>query len=55
MDMAMDVHKNSLDEDVRKFVPEESLRSADLRSSLREWIPITKAFTRSPRASGKPD
>ena len=55
MDMAMDVHKNSLDEDVRKFVPDESLRSADLRSSLREWIPITKAFTRSPRASGKPD
>ena len=23
MDMAMDVHKNSLDEDVRRFVPDE--------------------------------
>ena len=25
MDMAMDVHKNSLDEDTRRFVPEFSL------------------------------
>ena len=23
MDMAMDVHKNSLDEDIRRFVPDE--------------------------------
>ena len=29
MDMAMDVHKNSLDEDTRRFVPDEVFETLD--------------------------
>ena len=32
MDMAMDVHKNSLDEDTRRFVPDEVFETVDVAS-----------------------
>lgn len=32
MDMAMDVHKNSLDDDTRRFVPDEVFETVDVAS-----------------------
>ena len=38
MDMAMDVHKNSLDEDVRKFVPDEVFETLEDAKETIEFL-----------------
>ena len=38
MDMAMDVHKNSLDEDTRKFVPDEVFETLDDAKETIEFL-----------------
>lgn len=38
MDMAMDVHKNSLDEDIRKFVPDEVFETLDDAKETIEFL-----------------
>ncbi len=38
MDMAMDVHKNSLDEDVRKFVPDEVFETLEDAQEIIRFI-----------------
>ena len=38
MDMAMDVHKNSLDEDVRKFVPDEVFETLEDAQETIEFL-----------------
>lgn len=35
MDMAMDIHKNSLDEDTRRFVPDEVFETLE---DAKEWL-----------------
>ncbi len=38
MDMAMDVHKNSLDEDIRRFVPDEVFETVEEAQETVEFI-----------------
>ena len=38
MDMAMDVHKNSLDEDVRRFVPDEVFETPEDAAETLEFL-----------------
>ena len=38
MDMAMDVHKNSLDEDIRRYVPDEVFESLEEAEETIEFI-----------------
>lgn len=38
MDMAMDVHKNSLDEDTRRFVPDEVFETLDDAKETIEFL-----------------
>ena len=38
MDMAMDVHKNSLDEDIRRFVPDEVFKTIEEAQETIEFI-----------------
>ena len=38
LDMAMDVHKNSLDEDIRRFVPDEVFETVDDARETIEFI-----------------
>ena len=38
LDMAMDVHKNSLDEDIRRFVPDEVFETVEDARETIEFI-----------------
>ena len=38
MDMAMDVHKNSLDEDIRRFVPDEVFETIEEAQETIDFI-----------------
>ena len=38
MDMAMDVHNNSLDEDIRRFVPDEVFETIEEAQETIEFI-----------------
>ena len=38
IDMAMDVHKNSLDEDIRRFVPDEVFETVEEAQETIEFI-----------------
>ena len=38
MDMAMDVHRNSMDEDVRRFVPDEVFETPEIAAETLEFL-----------------
>ena len=38
MDMAMDIHKNSLDEDTRRFVPDEVFETLEDAKETVEFL-----------------
>ena len=48
MDMAMDVHKNSLDEDVRRFVPDEVFETLEEAQETIEFIISQYGSTEGP-------
>lgn len=48
MDMAMDVHKNSLDEDIRRFVPDEVFETLEEAQETIEFIMSQYGSTEGP-------
>ena len=48
MDMAMDVHKNSLDEDIRRFVPDEVFETLEDAQETIEFIMSQYGSTEGP-------
>ena len=48
MDMAMDVHKNSLDEDTRRFVPDEVFETLDDAKETIEFLMAQYGSTEGP-------
>ena len=48
MDMAMDVHKNSLDEDVRRFVPDEVFETLEDARETIEFLTSQYSSTNGP-------
>ena len=48
MDMAMDVHKNSLDEDIRRFVPDEVFETLDDAKETIEFLMSQYGSTEGP-------